>query len=69
MAFLPFKEDSIYKSFQLLLVHDFLLIWRFKFKKKINVLSDVFISYPISRIKSIAGAKSTVFFLDQKKEK
>ena len=46
MAFLWLKEDSIYKPFKLLLINDFLLIWRllFQFKfpifKKSNLLMD-----------------------------
>ena len=67
------ENGTLYKPFKLLLVHDFLLIWRFLFQfkfqtlKESNILSNVFVSYAITRIKSIACAKCTVSFLNPKK--
>ena len=68
------ENGTLYKPFKLLRVHDFLLIWQFLFEFKLqiikesNILSNAFVSHAISRIKSIACAKCTVSFLNQKKK-
>ena len=68
------ENGSFYKPFKLLLVHDLLLIWRFLFQfkfqilKESNILSNAFVSYAVSRIKGIACAKCTVSFLNQKND-
>ena len=41
MAFLWLKEDSIYKPFKLLLINDFLLIWRLLFQFKFPIFKKV----------------------------
>ena len=44
MAFLWLKKDSIYKPFKLLLINDFLLIWRLLFQFKFPILKKKFIN-------------------------
>ena len=41
MAFLWLKKDSIYKPFKLLLMNDFLLIWRLLFQFKFPIFKKV----------------------------